>query len=117
MPGVFNYPFDFAFFAQKTPRRSPRGQAVEILTAPGSAMRMPVAHLNVNLVMAGTAERHEVVPLMRSAFTDRKYMVHLVHQHEAAFPVTHLTERMLSGIPISDSFPGPPILFVYVGST
>lgn len=34
MPGTFNYPFDFAFFAQKTPRRSPRGQAVEILTAP-----------------------------------------------------------------------------------
>ena len=78
---------------------------------------MPVAHLNVNLVVAGTAEGHEVAPLMRSAFADRKDMVYLVHQRATAFLVTHLTERMLPGIPIPDSFPGPSVLFMYIRST
>ena len=34
---VFNYPFDFAFFAYVTPRPFPRETAVEILTAPPGA--------------------------------------------------------------------------------
>nr|DAD84849.1 MAG TPA: hypothetical protein [Siphoviridae sp. ct4me22] len=32
----FNYPFDFAFFTRKTPRRSTVTVILEILTAPGS---------------------------------------------------------------------------------
>ena len=54
---------------------------------------------------------------MRSAFADRQDMVYLVHQREAAFLVTHLTERVLPGIPIPDSFPGPSVLFMDIGRT
>ncbi len=54
---------------------------------------------------------------MRSAFADRKDMVYLVHQRETAFLVTHLTERVLLGIPIPDPFPGSPVFFVYIGRT
>lgn len=78
---------------------------------------LSVSHFMMYLVMAGTAEGHEVVPLMRSAFADRKDMVYLVHQREATFLVTHLTERVLPSIPIPDSFPGPSVLFMYIRST
>ena len=53
------YPFDFAFFAQKTPRRFPGQALVEISTAP-TRQKLSVAAILMNLFMTGTTETHEV---------------------------------------------------------
>ena len=78
-------------------------------------MRVPVAHLKMDPVMARTAKRHEVAALMCATPTDGDDVMNLIHQSDAAFPVAHLTERMLRSIPISDPFPGTAVLPVHIG--
>jgi hypothetical protein len=55
------YPFDFAFFVQKAPRRfPPRKSDVEISTAPTGQKNLSVTSCTMNLLMARPAETHEV---------------------------------------------------------
>ena len=66
-------------------------------------MHVSVAHLQVNFVMTGPAERHEIAALMRSALGHRKNVVHLLHQGHTTFFQTHLTQRMLGSITVADA--------------
>ena len=74
-----------------------------------------VPKLKMNFIMARTAERHEVASIVCAAPADRYDVMNLIHQSDAAFPVAHLTERMLRSIPISDPFPGTAVLPVHIG--
>ena len=75
---------------------------------------MPVAHLDVDLVMARTAKGHEVAALMRTAFADRDDVMYLFHECDPAFCQASLTKRMLRCIAIPDPFPGASVLPVHV---
>lgn len=77
-------------------------------------MRMPIAHLNVDLVVARTAEGHEVAAIVCAAFTDRDDVVHLFHERDPSFCQTPLAKRMLRSIAIPDPFPGTTVLPVHI---
>lgn len=75
---------------------------------------MTVSHLNVDLVVARTAEGHEVRPVMSPATADGNDVVHLFHQGHPAFLETHLTEGMLLCVAVAYPFPGTTVLPVYI---
>ena len=59
---VFNYPFDFAFFARVTPGRCPTTKVPEIF------IPLPVTNVVVNFCVAGLTETHQIVPCVCAAF-------------------------------------------------
>ena len=71
---VFNYPFDFAFFARVTPGRCPTTKAPEIF------IPLPVTNVVVDLGVAGLTETHQIVTCMSAAFGNRQNVVNLLHR-------------------------------------
>ena len=68
----------------------------------------------VQLQMAGPAERHQVLFVVPSALGDWEDVVHFLHQRYAAFRQALLAERVLSGVVVSDPFPGAAVFLVYI---
>src|SRR5699024_4336552 len=85
-------------------------QVPEILTAP----RSPVAKLVMQLCVAGLAEGHQIIILMRSALREGDNMMDFFHRSQPSFLQTHLTQGVRCGIAVADSFPSPAVLLVAV---
>ena len=68
----------------------------------------------VQLQMAGPAERHQVLFVVPPALRDWEDVVHFPHQRYAAFRQALLAERVLSGVVVSDPFPGAAVFLVDV---
>ena len=50
---------------------------------------------------------------MSAALCQRQLVVYLFHRMQQPFPVTLLTEWVLCGVTVTDSFPGTPIPTAY----
>lgn len=85
------------------PRRSYRRAVPEIQPRPLGAS---VSHLVVDLVVAGSAQGHEVGILMGSALRNRNDMMDLIHHRNPSFPVALLTVRIQCGMPVPCFLPG-----------
>ena len=107
---VFNYPFDFAFFAHMTPGRCPTEKTPEIF------IPLPVAEVVVKLGVAGLTETHKVVPCMSAAFGNGQDVVNFLYWGQPTFLETHLTEGMLRRIAVTDAFPRSAVLAVDIGA-
>lgn len=107
---VFNYPFDFAFFAHVTPGRCPTVKVPEIF------IPLPVAEVVMDLGVAGLTETHEVVPCVSAAFGNGQDVVNFLHWSQPTFLEAHLTEGMLRRIAVTDAFPRSAILAVDIGA-
>lgn len=55
-------------------------------------MRVPISHLQMDFVVAGTAKGHEVSAVVCAATGYREDMMDLFHQSHAAFLQTLLTK-------------------------
>ena len=73
----------------------------------------PVTALRMNPCMARLAQRHKVSLVMRAALCQRQLVVYLLHRMQQPFLITLLTERVLCGVAVTDSFPRPPIPTAY----
>lgn len=107
---VFNYPFDFAFFARVTPGRCPTSKAPEIF------IPLPVAEVMVDLGVAGLTETHQIVTCMSAAFGNGQDVVNFLHRCQPAFLEAHLTEGMLCCIAVTDAFPCSAVFAVDIGA-
>ncbi len=107
---VFNYPFDFAFFAHVTPGRCPTEKIPEIF------IPLPVAEVVVYFRMAGLTKAHEVVPCVSAAFGNGQNVVNFLYRSQPTFSETHLTEGMLCRIAVADAFPCSAVLAVDIGT-
>ena len=63
--------------------------------------------------MAGLAQRHEVLLVMRPALCQWQLMVYFLHRPQQSFLLALLTERMLGCIAVTDTLPCPPIPTAY----
>ena len=68
----------------------------------------------MDLVVAGSAQGHEIVSGMSAAFRDWDLVVNLCRRNNSAVLFTLLTKRMLSDVAVTDSFPRTAILLVDV---
>ena len=75
---------------------------------------MPVSHLDVHLIMAGSAQGHKVFRRMRPATGDWELVVYLFGGCHPAFGITPLAEGVLLIVPISDAFPFASVFSLYV---
>ena len=66
--------------------------------------------------MAGLTKAHEVVPCVSTAFGNRQDVVNLLYGSQPTFLETHLTERMLRRIAVTDAFPRSAVLAVNIGA-
>ena len=66
---------------------------------------MPVAHLDVDLIMAASAQGHEVFCCMRPATGDRELVVYLFGGCHTSFSITALAVGVRLIILISNAFP------------
>ena len=66
---------------------------------------MPVSHFNVYLIMAGSAQAHEVFSRMRPATGDRELVVYLFGGCHVSFGIAALAVGVRLIILISDAFP------------
>lgn len=107
---VFNYPFDFAFFAHVTPGRCPTEKVPEIF------IPLPVAEVVVDLGVAGLTEAHQVVPCVSAAFGNGQDVVNFLYRSQPTFLEAHLTEGMLCRIAVTDAFPCSAVLAVNIGA-
>jgi hypothetical protein len=107
---AFNYPFDFAFFAHVTPGRCPTEKVPEIF------IPLPVAEVVVDLGVAGLTEAHQVVPCVSAAFGNGQDVVNFLYRSQPTFLETHLTERMLRRIAVTNAFPRSAVLAVNIGA-
>ena len=96
---VFNYPFDFAFFAHVTPGRCPTEKVPEIF------IPLPVAEVVVYFRMAGLTKAHEVVPCVSAAFGNGQNVVNFLYRSQSTFLETLFAQRMLCGVAVTDAFP------------
>ena len=79
-------------------------------------MRVPISHLQMDLVMAGSAKGHKVSSVVSAATGYGKNVMDLFHQGHAAFLQTLLTQRVLCGVAVADAFPRTAIGFVDRGT-
>lgn len=107
---VFNYPFDFAFFAHMTPGRCPTEKVPEIF------IPLPVTKVMVDLGVAGLTKAHKVVPCVSAAFGNGQNVVNFLHRSQPTFLETHLAERMLCRIAVTDALPRSAVLAVDIGT-
>ena len=80
-------------------------------------MRVPVAHLNVDFVVTGSTERHEILFVVTATAGNGENVMDLFHQRDTSFLQTHFTERVLGGITVADAFPRASIGFIHVGTS
>lgn len=66
--------------------------------------------------MAGLAEAHEVVACVSAAFRNGHNVVNFLYRGQPTFLKTHLTERMLRRIAVTDAFPRSAVLAVDIGA-
>ena len=66
--------------------------------------------------MAGSAQGHKVFSGMGATFGNRDLVMYLCRRDQFSFLLTLLTQRMLTDVSITDTFPGTAILFVDVRS-
>ena len=71
----------------------------------------------MDFVVARTAQRHQVSASMSPAFGYRQHMMHLVHRGELALFQTHLTQRVLTNIAVTDTLPRSAVFFVDIRGT
>ena len=125
-----NPPFDFRFLCVTPHARSPAGplwrfrpplrvgrnlhrinphstdsHKINLMSTPS------VAALRMNPRMARLAQRHKVSLVMRPALCQRQLMVYLLHRSQQPLFLTLLTERVLCGIAVTDSFPSSAVAF------
>ena len=70
----------------------------------------------VDLGMAGLTETHEVAPCVSVSFGNGQNMVKFLYRCQPTFLETHLTERMLRRIAVTDAFPRSAVLAVDIGA-
>ena len=80
-------------------------------------MRVPIAHLNVDLIVAGSTEGHEILFVVATTARNREDVMYLLHQRDMPFHQTHFTERVLRGVTAADAFPRAAIGFIHVGTS
>ena len=107
---VFNYPFDFAFFAYATPGRCPTTKVPEIF------IPLPVTNFVMNFCVAGLTETHQVVPCMSTAFGNGQDVVHFLHRSQPTFLEALFTQGMLCGVTVTDALPRSAVLAVNIGT-
>ena len=72
-----------------------------------------IAALRMNPRMARLAQRHEVSLVMRPALCQRQPVVYLLHRPQQPLLPAFLTERVLCGVTVTDSFPRPAVPTAY----
>ena len=70
----------------------------------------------VDLGVAGLTETHEVVPCVSAAFGNGQDVVNFLYRSQPTFPETHLTERMLCRVSVTDALPRSAVLAVDIGA-
>ena len=89
-----------------TPRRCPLEKAFEIyIPPPGSSLRVSVAKLQMNNVMARAAKGHEIVRRTLAALRDGDNVMHLIHRGQSAFLLAAFTKWVLLDVPVAYTFP------------
>ena len=78
---------------------------------------MPVAQLDMDLIVARSADRHEVAFGIGPASVHWKYVMHFLNGSDSSFLQAALTERMFLDVPVSDSLPLASVFFVMVWRT
>ena len=77
-------------------------------------MRMSVPKFQMDFVVAGTAQGHEVPGVVRSALGDGQDVVDLLRQRGASLLQTLLAQRMRRRVPLSYPPPRSAVGLVYV---
>ena len=70
----------------------------------------------MDLGVTGLTETHQVVPRVSAAFGNGQNVVNFLYRGQPTFLKTHLTERMLRRIAVTDAFPRSAILAVDIGA-
>ena len=71
-----------------------------------------VSNFVVDLGVAGLTETHQIVTCMSAAFGNGQDAVNFLYRGQPTFPETHLTERMLCRVSVTDVFPCSAVLAV-----
>ena len=71
----------------------------------------------VDLVVAGSAHGHEIVPCMSATLRNGLFVMYFLCRNKSALLLTLLAERVLTDVSITDSFPGTAVLLVDVRGT
>ena len=100
----------------RDPAPFPRRACHRDLTRPWSVY-VPIAHLDMDFVVAAPAQAHEVRPVMSPAFADGQDVMDLVHQDSTAFFEATFAQRMLLRVAVPDPLPNASVLPVHVGRT
>lgn len=93
-----------------TPRRSPGYFSVEKQTPLGSA----VTKLMVYLVMAGSAQTHEIVICMPTAFGNRQDVMYFFSRGHSSFGIALLTVGVGGEVSVTDALPTVSVFFMYI---
>lgn len=78
---------------------------------------MSIAQFDMNLIVTGLADRHEVAFGIGSAPVDWQYVVHFLNWRDSPFFQAAFAKGMFLDIPIPDSLPLTPVLPVVVWRT
>ena len=121
-----NPPFDFRFLCVTPHARSPAGplwrfhpplpagRNPHMEPAHDNLMLIPaVAALRMNPRMAGLAQRHKVLLVMRPALCQWQPVVYLLHRPQQSFLLALLTERILCSVAVTDTLPRPAVPTAY----
>ena len=68
----------------------------------------------VDLVVAGTAEAHEVISCVCATLGNRNLVMHFYGRDYLAILLALFTQRVLTDVSVTDSFPGSAVLLVDV---
>ena len=69
------------------------------------------------LRVAGLAQTHEVLSCVSAALGNGQNVVYFLHRSQPPLLKTHLAERMLCRIAVTDAFPGSAVLAVDIDAT
>ena len=84
---------------------------------PSAFTRMPVTKFDMNLIVAGLANRHEVAFGIGSAPVDRNDVMDFLNWRYSSFFQAAFAKGMIPYIPVPDSLPLTPVLPVVVWRT
>ena len=71
----------------------------------------------MNLGMAGTTQAHQILSCVSATLGNGLFMMNFFCRNKPAVLLTHLAERMLTDVSVTDSFPGTAVLLVDVRGT
>ena len=98
-------------FSTREPGPLSCGKVVEI------SPPLPVTDFVVLLVVAGSAEAHQIILCMNTTFGHGNDVVYFLCGNKSASLLALLTERMLADVAVSNTLPRTAIFLVDVGST